>query len=53
MPTVMKSPGVNPIDVWHDASAQHRPEYVIPQRCADAVISSCKSMMALVVLEQG
>jgi hypothetical protein len=42
----------NPRDFWHDASAQHRPEYVIPQRCADAVISSCKSMMALVVLEQ-
>src|SRR6266481_250502 len=31
-------------------SAKHRSEYVIPQRCADAVISSCKSMMALVML---
>ena len=27
-------------------SAKHRSEYMIPQRCADAAISSCKSMMA-------
>jgi len=30
-----------------------RTEYVIPQRCADAVISSAKSMMALVMHEEG
>jgi|HubBroStandDraft_6_1064221.scaffolds.fasta_scaffold3489543_1 hypothetical protein len=32
--------------------AQHRPEYAIPQRCADAVVSRCELMMTLVVLKQ-
>jgi hypothetical protein len=48
MSTVRKSPGVNLIRM----PQQDRPEDVIPQRCADAVISSCKSIMASVVLEQ-
>jgi hypothetical protein len=32
--------------------AQHRPEYVIPQRCADTVVSRRELMMASVVLKQ-
>ena len=32
--------------------AQHRPEYAIPRRCADAVVCRCELMMTLVVLKQ-
>ena len=32
--------------------SQYRPEYVIPQRCANAVVSRRKLMMDLVMLEQ-
>ena len=32
--------------------SQYRPEYVIPQRCANAVVSRRKSMMDLVMVEQ-
>ena len=32
--------------------AKHRPEYAIPQRCADAIVSRRELMMTSVVLKQ-
>jgi hypothetical protein len=32
--------------------AKHRPEDVIPKRCADAVVSRCELMMTTMVLKQ-
>jgi hypothetical protein len=34
------------------ALSQHRPEYVVPKRCADAVVAGSKPMVALMMLEQ-
>ena len=33
-------------------SAQHRPEYMVPKCRADTIVSSRKSVMALMMLEQ-
>ena len=38
--------------LFRGSLAQHRPEYVIPQRCADTVVSRRELMMASVVLKQ-
>jgi hypothetical protein len=38
--------------LFRGSLAQHRSEYVIPQRCADTVVSRCELMMTSVVLEQ-
>lgn len=37
---------------FRGSSAQHRPEYVIPQCCADAVVSRRELVMTSVVLKQ-
>jgi hypothetical protein len=31
---------------------QHGSEYMVPERCADTVVSRCEFMMALVMFEQ-